>query len=306
MKRDGQRGMISHFLSLSCVLWVLMLFAACPIDAKQMVITARKVAEELPVEPDAPIWAKARAVEIPMASQVMVRPRIYSSSVKEIRVKALHNSRDIAFLLEWKDNTKDASIEMVHTFSDGAALQFPSDPERKKPHFAMGDEDGVVNIWNWKAVFEEGAEKKTVYAMVDDYLSGREAGNIMSIALKTPVQNLIASGFGSLTAMEEKAQHVSGKGKWEAGNWKVIFRRSMKAAEKSEAHFKEGGLTPVAVAVWDGSNGERGARKAVSTWYYAALEMEAPGTVYLYPIVAFLGAGVLVIGLVIYLRGRFD
>ncbi len=292
-------------LSILCpVLCILSLVMADFTLSQEMVIVAKKVAADLPVEPDSFLWKMARTVEIPLASQVLVRPRTYDASVKEVKVKALHNGREIAFSLEWKDPTRDASPEVEHTFSDGVALQFPSERGGRKPHFAMGDEEGIVNIWNWKAILQEGIEKKRVYATVDDFLAGLQAGNPVSFPPKTPVQNLMASGFGSLTNLGEKGQTIFGRGKWEAGIWRVILKRSMKATEKYEAQFEEGALMPIAFAAWDGAKDERGARKAVSTWYYVALETETRATVYVYPLLTFLGTGALVIGLILFLRKR--
>lgn len=288
-----------------CILCSVLcvLFFAGAANAQEMVIIAKKVNQELPLDTNAMVRALARTVDIPLASQVMARPRNYDASVKEVKVKALHNGKEIAFFLEWKDPTKDSAFEVVHTFSDAVALQFPVEKTGTKPHFGMGHEEGTVNIWNWKAVFQDGADKKKIYAMVDEFLAGREAGNPISIQ-KTPVQNLIAGGFGSLTAMEEKAQTVSGIGKWEAGVWKVVFKRSIKGTEKYEAQLEEGGLTPIAFAVWDGGKAERGARKAISTWYYVALETETPTTVYIYPVLAFVVTSGIVAGIVIAIRKR--
>ncbi|MBT9167186.1 MAG: Selenate reductase subunit gamma [Syntrophomonadaceae bacterium] len=296
-KIKNQVYKVSVLFSVFCVL--LLPGAA---HSREMVIMAKKLTQELPLDPNAAEWATAKAVDVPFASQVITRPRTYEASVKEARVRALHNGKDIAFLLEWTDSTRDAVFEVVHTFSDAAALQFPSERTGTMPHFGMGHEEGIVNIWNWKAVFQfqDGADKKVVYAMVDDFLAGHKAGNPVSLH-KTPVENLIAGGFGSLTAMEEKAQNVAGGGKWDAGTWKVLFKRSIKGAEKYEAQFEEGKLTPLAFAVWDGAKGERGARKAVSTWYYVGLEKETPATVYIYPILAFIGTAAVLGGLILYL-----
>ncbi len=291
-----------HCASLLLFSICLLLIGASVVSAQEMVIMAKKIIKELPLDPNAPEWAEADAVDAPLASQVVTRPRTYEASVKEVRVRALHNGKDIAFLLEWKDSTRDSAFEVVHTFSDAAALQFPSET-KTMPHFGMGHEEGIVNIWNWKAVFQDGADKKVVYAMVDDFLAGHEAGNPVSLH-KTPIQNLIAGGFGTLTAMEEKAPNVAGGGKWDGGTWKVVFKRPIKGAEKYEAQFEEGKLTPVTFAVWDGAKGERGARKAFSTWYYVAIATETPIGVYIYPVSAFIITAGSLFGLFTIIRKR--
>jgi len=270
---------------------------------QETVILARKTTQDIPADPDSPLWSSAKPVEIPLASQVMARPKNYQASVKAVTVRALHNGREIAFLLEWEDSTKDTKVT-VHTFSDAVALQFPSEKAGGKPHFGMGHEDGFVNIWDWKASLEEPATEGAVYAMVDDFLAGLEAGNILSLPAKTPVQNLVAGGFGTLSPLEMKAQYVSGRGRWERGTWKVAFKRAQKTGEKYEAQFEEGGLVPVAFAVWDGSKGERGARKAVSVWYHVALETEEKLTAYLYPLMALIAVFGGELGVILAIRRR--
>lgn len=272
-------------------------------DSHAMVIKANKVLQELPLDPEASIWDSAKALEIPLASQVVIRPRHYEASVKEIKVRALHNGKEIAFLLEWKDPTKDASFEMVHTFSDGVALQFPSERGGAKPHFAMGDEEAAVNIWNWKAVYQETPNGRGTYAIVDDFLAGLKANNPVS-KMGISVRNLHSEGYGTLTEMEQKNQPVSGIGQWKSDRWKVVLKRSIQSHEKRDVKFAEGKLTPLAIAVWDGSRGERGGRKAVSTWYYVALETDTPKRVYIYPLLALIGSSGLLILIIRHLRKR--
>jgi hypothetical protein len=272
-------------------------------DSHGMIIKASKVAQDLPLDPAASLWDSAKPLEIPLASQVITKPRQYDASVKEIRVRAIHNGKEIAFLLEWKDQTKDASYEMVHTFSDGVALQFPSEKGGAKPHFAMGHEEAMVNIWIWKALHTEAHDQRVAYAVVDDFLAGLEAENPVS-RKGIPVQNLQAGGFGTLTDLGPKAQHVFGEGKWESNTWRVVLKRSVQSRETYEAKFEEGGLVPIAIAVWDGSKEERGARKSVSTWHYLALETETPVSVYIFPIIAFFGTASLLTAIIQHLRRR--
>ncbi|MDI6763447.1 MAG: ethylbenzene dehydrogenase-related protein [Thermodesulfobacteriota bacterium] len=293
---------ITKKISNLCFIFGLFLLMGIP-DSHGMVIKANKVAQDLPLDPEASLWDSATPLEIPLASQVVARPRHYEGSVKEIKVKALHNGKEIAFLLEWKDQTKDASYELVHAFSDGVAFQFPSERGGAKPHFAMGHEEAIVNIWSWKAVHTETHDQKVPYAVVDDFLAGLKAENPVS-RKGVSIQNLQSGGFGTLTEMEQKAQPVSGAGQWASDRWKVVLKRSIQSHEKKEAKFVEGELTPLAVAVWDGSRGERGSRKTISTWHYVALEGEVSTLVYLYPFFAFLVTGGLMIGLVLFVRKR--
>ncbi len=156
-----------------------------------LVIMAKKVSEELPLDPKDKIWTKADVITVPLAPQVMAKPRIYESRIKELKVRALHNTKDIAILIEWEDPTEDAALD-IERFSDAVALEFPSQIAKAKPHFAMGDKENIVNIWFWKAAWQKKEEETRLYAMVDDFVPGIEAGNPVSRQRINPVENIIA------------------------------------------------------------------------------------------------------------------
>jgi complex iron-sulfur molybdoenzyme family reductase subunit gamma len=269
-----------------------------------MIIMARKVTGPIPLDSNHALWKSASFIDVLLAPQVMAKPRVYTSEVEKMRVKALHNAEEIAFLVQWDDRSRDAS-EDLERFSDAVALEFPSTNAKKRSHFAMGDVENTVNIWFWKAVWEESPGRERVYAVADDFLGGVQAGNPLSKPRTSPVENMIAQGFGSATDMERtEGQPVSGSGKWQSHTWSVVFRRSLTTQNEFEVRFREGGVVPVSFAVWNGSEKHRGGRKAISTWYYVGMETETPATVYLYPLLTFLGTGALLIGLVFVVRKR--
>ncbi|MFN3395499.1 MAG: ethylbenzene dehydrogenase-related protein [Thermodesulfovibrionales bacterium] len=285
--------------SVLCVL----LFAGY-VQSQGLVVMAKKVSGELPSDPKDGAWGKAVAINVPLVPQVMAKPRIYESKIKELKVRAMHNTKDIAFLIEWEDPTDDSSVD-IDKFSDAVALEFPSQTAKEKPHFAMGDKENTVNIWFWKATWQKAVEGERLYAMVDDFAGGIEVGNPVSKQRAIPVENIIAQGFGSATDMEKaNNQNVTGKGLRDGNRWIVLFKRPLSSSERFEALFKEGGVTPVAFAVWNGSDGERGGRKVVSTWYYVGLETEEKKTTYIYPIIAFIVTAAILAGIIFLVRKK--
>ncbi len=284
-----------------CSLFYIIL-SPCVSYSQGLVIMAKKVRGDLPIDPKDGAWTKAVAITVPFAPQVMAKPRIYESKIKELKVRALHNTKEIAFLVEWEDPTEDATVD-IDRFSDAIALEFPSQSTKVKPHFAMGDKENTVNIWFWKAGWQKEEEKMSLYAMVDDFAGGIEAGNPVSKPRVNPVENIIAQGFGSATDMEKaETQNVTGKGLRDGNKWLVVFKRTIASQEKFNAIFKEGSVTPVAFAVWDGSEGHRGGRKVVSTWYYVGLETEEKKTTYIYPVIAFVGTSLILGGIIFLIR----
>ena len=286
-------------VSLLCVF-----FFAGYVYSQGLVVMAKKVSGELPVDPGDSLWRTASGLAVPLAPQVMAKPRIYESEIKELNVKALHNSKEIAFLLEWEDLTEDSSID-IDKFSDAVALEFPAHSINGRPHFAMGDRDNLVNIWLWKASWQKTEEQRRLYAMVDDFAGGIEVDNPVSVKRRYPVENLIANGFGSATDLKKSPdQDIIAKGIRDGKRWLVVFKRSLSSQEKSEVSFKEGAVTPVAFAVWNGSEGHAGGRKVVSTWYYVGLETEERIGTYIYPVIAFIMSAAIMTGIIFIIRKK--
>lgn len=286
------------------LLVTFLLLTAVTAHSQGLIVMAKKVYGELSLDSDNSMWKNAPSIEIPLAPQVMAKPRIYESNIKKLKVRALHNTKDIAFLVEWEDPTEDSAVD-INKFSDAVALEFPSQTAKEKPHFAMGDKENTVNIWFWKAAWQKSeSDTDRAYATADDFLGGVQAGNPVA-QRKAPVENIVAQGFGSATDMEKAdIQNISGSGKWQANRWSVVFKRSLTSQDKFDVSFKEGGVTPVAFAVWDGSEGDRGGRKVVSTWYYVGLETEEKKTTYIYPVIAFIGALGIEAGIIFGIRNR--
>ncbi len=62
---------------------------------------------ELPFEPKAPEWEKATPMVLPLSGQVVTRPTLPDPTIKSLTVRSLHNGKEMVFLLEWSDPTKN-------------------------------------------------------------------------------------------------------------------------------------------------------------------------------------------------------
>jgi len=221
-----------------------------------VVVFSKLIKGDIPTEdPLAPVWDTVPSVEFPMSAQVHWEPRIFSVTVHSVQVKSVHNGKQMAILLIYKDPTNDPG--------DAAALEFMVGD--KKAHFAHGQqmaqvEGGPVNIWYWKNADQS-------------------------------VKDMSAKGFGTLETQPQ--QDVKGKGAWKDGEWRVIFSRPLTDNDPQDAQFPAGKFQNIAFAVWDGANNEKGAQKAVTSWWYFRPEPQADPTIYIYT-----GAAVLLVGLV--------
>lgn len=283
-----------HRLTLLTILLLtaVALWLKAPVAGSQgLTITAALVEGALPVAaPDDPLWQQATAVEVPLSAQMVAKPMWPSPSVKSVTVRALHNGDELALLLEWADDTRNDSSLRLDEFRDSVAVQFPL--VEGQPFFCMGQQGGNVNIWHWKAdwqaallarqtlqdaypnihvdyyPFAEAGENIYAAAYADTtYLTAEAAGNLLALpAHASPVEDLVAGGFGTLTSQPAEAQNVQGYGEWQNGVWQVIFSRSLRAEQPDDAALAADKLHAVAFAAWDGGNGERNGAKSTSQW----------------------------------------
>lgn len=258
-------------------------------------LVAHKVAA-LPTSPEDPRWAAVAGTDLPLIQlfQKGKAPAVVS-------VRAAHDGKTIAFLLDWADTTRNAEVLRVQDFRDGAAIQFgPNGPTTP----LMGAKGMPVNIWHWKADWQadlgdfqdiESAypqmqadmypqtkgdqtlahRQKPPSAVSTDrpFVTAEAAANPLAQHRRaSPVEDLNAVGFGTLTTQPAAQQNVQGSGLSIGGHWRVHFSRTMTSADGDDAELAAGGRTTVSFAIWDGSLRDRDGQKSVTTWYRLGIE----------------------------------
>ena len=250
---------------------------------------------KIPTDPLDRIWGKAKEVEIPLAGQSVTTPMQLNPTVKSIKVKSVNDGKNIAFLLVWEDKTQD-NFHLIGTFSDAVAVQIPYKPSSDVP-VTMGDKGQRVLILHWNAARQEDidrgyADVSKIYpnATYDwyphatpphkypedwanqyalSYIGGEKV--FRKNTFKTPVREIVAEGFGSTTWKD--VQGAEGKGVYKRGKWYVVIKRAFVVENTSNPEWGPGGETYITFAVWDGSAGDVGARKALSySWIKLKIE----------------------------------
>ncbi|MBI3326774.1 MAG: c-type cytochrome [Nitrospinae bacterium] len=280
------------------------------LEQDREILVAARIAGDIPLDPGAAAWHKAQPLAVPTYPQVTTAPMERRPQVARVHLRALYNDRDIGFLLEWDDPSPDLTENSSQAFRDAVALQFPIRYGEgiPLPYIGMGQKGQAVNIWHWKASWQADLDRGFVDVedahpgMVSDlypfapptpaavprtatydktFLTGWGAGNPLSDPLrKSPVENLFAEGFGTLTSAGHSA--LEGRGLWQGGLWQVAVKRAMKTDAPAEVQFSPaGGLFPVAIAVWQGGAGQVNGQKALSAWHFVAFEGVTPPVAYL-------------------------
>jgi len=266
------------------------------VEMKKFRITAPRTTE-LPTHPDSGSWRNAPRVNLHLMP-LWWRP----NRPEELTVQALHDGTSLVMRLSWTDETHDHTAIRPQDFRDAAAVQFSLTPD--PPFFAMGSAGHFVNLWMWKSerqadvevAFQDldrvypnigidsypnlqrsPLEQPTRHALTLEsdpaFVTAWGAGNIVADPTRqSPAEDLLAQGFGTLSARPKPDQAVEAVGLYSTGTYRVVFHRSLAGRGERRVSMKPGNVVAVGFAVWNGSAGDRDGKKSVTIWQDLKLE----------------------------------
>lgn len=255
-------------------------------------VDARRVAELPRTDPDAAAWSSAPEHVATLLLQDQTEPKLLEPGIPTMRIRALHDGEWVAFRLEWDDASHDVLASSGHQ-SDAVAVQLPMDAGGNVPDAAMGQMGRAVRVHLWKALWQARLDDSSldpVQALYPNaapdhypyqhapearkgemaalYAPARGVGNPITVGrADAPTQDLIAEGFGTLTALPE--QLSQGRGIHDGKRWRVVIARPLDPEESGA--LKSGTRSYAAFAVWDGKAANAGAKKMRSGWIPLAL-----------------------------------
>jgi hypothetical protein len=263
----SSRPLLLLFLFILVVAGVLVGFGVPLVSSEGMIIRARLVEGELPTGPEDASWAKVSPMTLPLSGQVITRPVWPEPTARALTVRSLHNGTEIAFLLEWQDNTKNDRLT-PGTFRDGLAIGLPLGDA--PAFFCMGQLDHYINIWHWKADWQSDIDRRAAKTS-EKARDGVRTFEVIPRRISS-VEDLIGGGFSTLTTKERQGR-VQGKAAWKDGVWHVVMRRPLVSEEQeNEAKLIPGRVQTVSFAVWNGENKERNGQKAVAPWFQLVID----------------------------------
>jgi len=228
--------------------------------------------EKLPTSADDVAWEDAPVARFSLLSQVIEPPRLFWPSVEFVDAQALYNTQGIALKFTWDDrsNSTGTNLEDNYEDRDGTvyrdtdhpdqmAIQFPAkkDKDGARPYFLLGDKKRAVNTWWWRA----------------------DTGKVTEINAKS---------FGVFQEQSDTSQQIKSSVTYADGRYTMFINRPLTTSDRNDVQFEAGGWTPIGFNVWDGTKGEIGQRRSVSTWYWLFLEPEIPAQAHVLPPVMFL------------------
>ena len=239
------------------------------VSSEGMFIRSHLITGDIPAAPEDPAWEKIPPMTLPLSGQVITRPSWPEPSARALVVRSVHNGTEIAFLLEWQDNTKNDRLS-PGTFRDGLAIGLPLGDA--PAFFCMGQLDHYINIWHWKADWQSDIDRRAAKATEGK----REGGEVRRFEViprrASSVEDLVGGGFSTLTTKHTQGR-IQGKATWKDGVWHVVMRRPLASTDpENEARLEPGRLQTIAFAVWNGENKERNGQKAVAPWYQLSID----------------------------------
>ncbi len=191
---------------------------------------------EIPLDHADEFWIGIPPVNVHLWPQNARVP--YGTEERDIAVRGAYNDREIAFMLEWEDETENREGPLNR---DAAAVFFgPADSPATAQMMGHG---GTGNIWHWVA--DQDAEMQ-------------QAGGDSTLA----VLELFTTGPGTQTPLS--LQTVAGRGEHTDGRWHVVMKRALESAQGDGLPLTPESDLLVAFSTWDGEKVEALARKSIS------------------------------------------
>ena len=238
------------------------------------ILKVQKVDGPLPDDPGDPTWKTVSSNFYPLGGQIIQSEKIIYPIIDNVVVKALHNGKEIAFYLHWDDPTVDPILKKTTTveespapplpahlqtdepeeqpteelkpqeFPDSIAIQFPTSigDGNEKPYFLNGDSEHSVNLWKWSSHPMKALE-------------------------------LTATGIEKITTQKDSSQNLTSKASFKYGRYFLVMKRPLTTSDpKIDIQLQPGQTTPIAFNIWNGSAGETGSKKVISSWFDMILE----------------------------------
>jgi len=240
-------------------------------------IVAHRV-DELPLSPTDERWSAFEETPVVLAP---LRTGRQGSPILSAHVGARHDGERVAVRVRWADASGNLRIYSDLPAPDACALQLSADEYPRL--FGMGSGTHRTSIWHWKALrLSEVAGGLDLLDHVPHAFAETFRGEIRTdVPVYQPsaslpfvsetVESMRASGIGRLAA-DEDAGAIDARPSWVDGEWSVVFSRPCEPASHVDLALRPGTHLNVALAIWNGSAGDRGARKSISIWQVLELE----------------------------------
>lgn len=233
--------------------WLACFFVLClasgqiaakdiPDNGTEIQVTAvpKDIYLRLQNDPTDEVWRRVPEYSVILNTAPLVHESValrYSGDEAPVtaRLSVVSDGQRLYFRLRWADATKSNQTK-IGLYSDAAALQFPL--TRKDSSIMMGEPGAPVGLWYWRA------DRKGIEALV-----ARGPGTVKI------VKDESLAGDACHRFNPETGE----------GSWYVVVSKDLNYSHKDSVDFQRKEIT-LAVALWQGSAGQRDGLKRVSGW----------------------------------------
>jgi DMSO reductase family type II enzyme heme b subunit len=224
---------------------------------------ARQTDRPLPTTIDDPVWSTIEPVSLPLIPNVSTAEPLFRPLNEGVELSAIHDGRELLVRLAIDDRSESRpghppaiaiQDQKLPLHPDAFALQLPAaanswqmEPSIEKPLLLHGDPARPVLHYYWSA----GSVEPAV----------------------APWSALLRSQGGRPEPTGSNPPKIDAE--WRNGRWLALIRIALDNNDAERLALIDGYL-PLAVANWDGSNGEYGSRHTYSGWAWLRIE-QRPG-----------------------------
>ena len=219
----------------------------------QRVLAARRA--RILSDPNDAAWKPVRIQLWPLRGEL--------DTAAQAWMAAVHDGRELAVMIRWSDATRDSSQANAPA-PDAVAVQIS--PDAEPPFLAMGSAENAVHIWQWQAF--AATDTKGVTDLVTSPL--RDLTDAGPGAMPRQRMRAItgkAKGRDSMPEFASAGKPIALSQEWKDGTWSIVFRRELVPSDRREVTLRPGEAIRFALAIWNGSAGQRGANKSISAWH---------------------------------------
>ena len=84
---------------------------------------------------------------------------------------------------------------------------------------------------------------------------------------------MTAKGIRKIKVQEDSSQNLTSKASFKYGRYFLLMKRPLTTSDAEiDIQFRQGKIIPIAFNIWNGSAGEIGSKKVISSWFDMILE----------------------------------
>lgn len=248
---------------------ILSIFMVCVVSANESLLVTKVPGNVLGIKTTSKAWMSANFVSIKTYPMVSIKTNDlkanrlnFEGGSKNIQVKALYDGKNIAFLLKWRDSTKNIADRLsTDSFEDGFGIEMP-DKLDVMPYVDFGDRKNGVIYFMAKAGLDLPLQSN------DSVLFGQNETKQTDNAINVTEEGYRFFGFRTFRRINLQNSDTTMDLRYKNGYW--LGSISKQIVDKF-SNLNSGAFI-VSFSIYDGQKAQRGRLRNLSAWIVVKLE----------------------------------